>query len=127
MTVVNLRGVKESGAAFAGPTYFYILMLVILLGTGFYRVFVQHLGPIPEKLLSKDAIEIVQEDQRPRPVHAAAGVLVRRRRPVGCRGGLQRRPVVQEAGEQERGDDAGLDGRHPRRRASSACRCWPRS
>ena len=31
-------------------------LLLILLGTGFYRVFVQHLGPIPEKLLSKDAI-----------------------------------------------------------------------
>ena len=56
MTVVNLRGVKESGAAFAGPTYFYIVMLLMLLGTGFYRVFVQHLGPIPEKLLSEDAI-----------------------------------------------------------------------
>ncbi|MEA3185894.1 MAG: hypothetical protein QOJ74_2371, partial [Ilumatobacteraceae bacterium] len=58
MTVVNLRGVKESGSAFAGPTYFYILMLVLLLVTGLYRVFVQHLGPIPEKLLSTDAIEI---------------------------------------------------------------------
>ena len=56
MTVVNLRGVKESGAAFAGPTYFYIVMLLMLLGTGFYRVFVQHIGPIPEKLLSEDAI-----------------------------------------------------------------------
>jgi amino acid transporter len=56
MTVVNLRGVKESGAAFAGPTYFYIVMLLILLGTGFYRVFVEHLGPIPQKLLSQDAI-----------------------------------------------------------------------
>ena len=30
MTVMNLRGVKESGAAFAGPTYFYIVMLLIL-------------------------------------------------------------------------------------------------
>jgi amino acid transporter len=57
MTVVNLRGVKESGAAFAGPTYFYIVMLLILLVTGFYRVFVQHIGPIPQKLLSKEAIE----------------------------------------------------------------------
>lgn len=57
MTVVNLRGVKESGAAFAGPTYFYIIMLLLLLGTGFYRVFVEHLGPIPEKLLSAEAIE----------------------------------------------------------------------
>jgi len=58
MTVVNLRGIKESGAAFAGPTYFYILMLIILLVTGLYRVFVQHLGPIPDKLLSEDAIAI---------------------------------------------------------------------
>jgi amino acid transporter len=57
MTVVNLRGVKESGAAFAGPTYFYIVMLLILLGSGFYRVFVQHLGPIPERLLSQEGRE----------------------------------------------------------------------
>ncbi len=55
MTVVNLRGVKESGAAFAGPTYFYVLMLLILLVTGFYRVFVQHVGPIPEAMLSEEA------------------------------------------------------------------------
>jgi amino acid transporter len=61
MTVVNLRGVKESGAAFAGPTYFYILMLVILLSTGLYKVFVQHLGPIPQSLLSDDAIEISKQ------------------------------------------------------------------
>lgn len=57
MTVVNLRGVRESGAVFAGPTYFYVLMLLILLSTGFYRVFVQHIGPIPEKLLSEEARE----------------------------------------------------------------------
>ncbi|MEY2581124.1 MAG: hypothetical protein QOE09_973 [Ilumatobacteraceae bacterium] len=61
MTMVNLRGVKEAGAAFAGPTYFYILMLLILLTTGLYRVFVQHLGPIPERLLSKEAIEIAKK------------------------------------------------------------------
>ncbi len=56
MTVVNLRGVKESGAAFAGPTYFYVIMLLILLGTGFYRVFVQHVPPIPDSMLSDEAI-----------------------------------------------------------------------
>ena len=58
MTVMNLRGVKESGAAFAGPTYFYIVMLLILIGVGFYRIFVQHVGPIPDSLLSNDAIEL---------------------------------------------------------------------
>ncbi len=58
MTVMNLRGVKESGAAFAGPTYFYILMLVLLIGTGVYRIYVQHLGPIPVDMLSPAAREI---------------------------------------------------------------------
>ena len=58
MTVMNLRGVKESGAAFAGPTYFYIVMLIILIVTGFYRIFVQHVGPIPEELLSHEASEM---------------------------------------------------------------------
>ena len=58
MTVMNLRGVKESGAAFAGPTYFYIIMLVILIITGLYRIFVQHIGPIPESMLSREAVEI---------------------------------------------------------------------
>ena len=58
MTVMNLRGVKESGAAFAGPTYFYIFMLVVLIVTGMYRIFVQHVGPIPESMLSKEAIEV---------------------------------------------------------------------
>ncbi len=57
MTVMNLRGVKESGAAFAGPTYFYIVMLIILISTGLYRIFVQHVGPIPPELLSEEALE----------------------------------------------------------------------
>ena len=58
MTIMNLRGVKESGAAFAGPTYFYIVMLVILICTGLYRIFVQHIGPIPEEMLSREAAEL---------------------------------------------------------------------
>jgi len=63
MTVANLRGLKESGALFAGPTYFYIVMLVLLIVVGLYRVFVQHLGPIPteqlvaEGRLSEEALE----------------------------------------------------------------------
>ncbi|HSB86007.1 MAG TPA: amino acid permease, partial [Ilumatobacteraceae bacterium] len=57
MTVINLRGLKESGAAFAGPTYFYVVMLVALLVTGFYRVFVQHVGPIPASMLSDEGRE----------------------------------------------------------------------
>src|SRR6476659_6216695 len=57
ITLANLRGVKESGAIFAGPTYFYVLMLVILISTGLYRIFVQHVGPIPDSMLSAGALE----------------------------------------------------------------------
>ena len=63
MTVANLRGLKESGALFAGPTYFYIVMLIALIGVGLYRVFLRDLGPIPvEELvrngqLSEEALE----------------------------------------------------------------------
>jgi amino acid transporter len=47
MALANLRGVRESGALFAPPTYFYIFSLVTLIVVGLYRVFVEGLGPIP--------------------------------------------------------------------------------
>ena len=39
MCVGNLRGVKESGKVFAVPTYFYVVMLLIFLGAGFWKLF----------------------------------------------------------------------------------------
>jgi amino acid transporter len=57
MTVANLRGVRESGALFAPPTYVYVLMLVLLIGVGCYRIFVKDLGPIPIETLSEEARE----------------------------------------------------------------------
>ncbi len=35
---VNLRGVKESGAVFAVPTYFFVVMMVLTVGTGLVRL-----------------------------------------------------------------------------------------
>ena len=35
----NLRGVRESGKLFAVPTYFFIAIMAVLLGVGFYRMF----------------------------------------------------------------------------------------
>jgi amino acid transporter len=58
MTLMNLRGVKESGAFFAGPTYFYVLMLFLLIGTGLYRVFFKDLGPIPVDILGPEGKEL---------------------------------------------------------------------
>jgi amino acid transporter len=37
MTIVNLRGVKESGRIFAIPTYFFLATMFLTLGIGFYR------------------------------------------------------------------------------------------
>src|ERR1041385_9219640 len=39
ITMINLRGVKESGIAFAVPTYFFIVLMFIAVGTGLFRLF----------------------------------------------------------------------------------------
>jgi amino acid transporter len=39
ITIVNLRGVKESGAVFSIPTYFFLGMMLLTLVTGFIRMF----------------------------------------------------------------------------------------
>lgn len=46
MMLANLRGLKESGALFAPPTYLYVASLLALIGVGLFRVFVQDLPPI---------------------------------------------------------------------------------
>ena len=37
VTLINLRGVKESGSVFSIPTYFFLVMMFLTLGVGFYR------------------------------------------------------------------------------------------
>src|SRR5512143_3269856 len=44
--VVNMRGVKESGALFALPAYFFIAMMLITIGTGLFRYFTGTLLPV---------------------------------------------------------------------------------
>ena len=44
--IVNLRGVRESGRAFAIPTYFFLLMMVLTLGTGLVRAVIGTLGSV---------------------------------------------------------------------------------
>lgn len=45
MTIINLRGVRESGRIFAVPTYFFLGMMFLTLGMGAYRYFT---GNLPE-------------------------------------------------------------------------------
>ena len=44
--LVNLRGVKESGMAFAIPTYFFVVTMFITVGVGFFHYFTGTLGPV---------------------------------------------------------------------------------
>ena len=44
--LINLRGVKESGAAFAVPTYFFVVLMYITVGVGIFRYFLGTLGTV---------------------------------------------------------------------------------
>jgi amino acid transporter len=44
--LINLRGVKESGLAFSIPTYFFVVMMFITVGTGLVRHFTGTLGVV---------------------------------------------------------------------------------
>jgi amino acid transporter len=44
--LINLRGVRESGTAIAIPSYFFVVMLYALVGTGLVRYFFGSLGAV---------------------------------------------------------------------------------
>jgi amino acid transporter len=44
--LVNLRGVKESGATFAVPTYFFLIVMAVTVGIGLFRYFTGSLGTV---------------------------------------------------------------------------------
>ncbi len=46
--LMNLRGVKESGRAFAAPTYFFILMMFTTVGVGIFRALTGSLGRVAD-------------------------------------------------------------------------------
>ena len=45
--LINLRGVKESGAVFAIPTYFFVVMMFLTVGVGLFRFAMGTLGMVP--------------------------------------------------------------------------------
>ena len=46
ITIVNLRGVRESGLAFAIPSYLFIIIMLITIGTGLFRMINGSLGQV---------------------------------------------------------------------------------
>ena len=59
--LVNLRGVRESGAAFAIPTYFFVAMMLLTVGVGMWRVITGSLGSVidPPALEAGHALQAV--------------------------------------------------------------------
>lgn len=59
--LINLRGVKESGAAFAIPTYFFVAAMALTVGYGLFRYFTGTLGfvPNPPAFAITGALEVV--------------------------------------------------------------------
>lgn len=47
ITVVNLRGVRESGLAFMVPTYIFVVSLFVVLGVGLIKTLLAHGHPVP--------------------------------------------------------------------------------
>ncbi|MBK6793263.1 MAG: APC family permease [Anaerolineales bacterium] len=60
--LINLRGVKESGTAFAVPTYFFILVVLIMILIGLWRIITGSLGMVvdpPEIEFHGDALTAI--------------------------------------------------------------------
>jgi amino acid transporter len=65
LTAINLRGVKESGAAFALPTYLFMFSVLGMAAVGFFRHWT---GSLPQA--ESAGLELVAD-----PQHAALGAL----------------------------------------------------
>jgi amino acid transporter len=54
LTIGNLRGIREAGVVFAGPTYFYVASVAVVLAIGFYRLLS---GDIPAPVAPPKLVE----------------------------------------------------------------------
>ncbi|HEX7134672.1 MAG TPA: APC family permease [Iamia sp.] len=73
LTIGNLRGVKESGKVFAVPTYFYVVLLGLLLVVGLGKVF---LGGGIDEIDTERHREVVAELAEDNDLAEAAGLFV---------------------------------------------------
>jgi amino acid transporter len=54
ITVANLRGIREAGVVFAGPTYLYAAAVIGILAIGFYRIVI---GDVPAPVAPPKVLE----------------------------------------------------------------------
>ncbi len=60
ITIVNLRGIKESGKAFLLPTYLFIFSLLSVLSYGIFQSVSHHGAPVPVETLPPHALTAIQ-------------------------------------------------------------------
>ncbi len=100
----NLKGVRESGRIFAVPTYFFMGMMALLIGAGFYGMVTGSLPTASEHAegLLKFGRRGRRSLLRSRALRDPQGIRVRRSRGHRRRSHLERCPGVQEARVEER-------------------------
>ena len=109
ITLLNLRGVEESGAFFAIPVYFFISSIFAMIGWAVFEMFI-----LGETLLAESAAwEIVAEN-----AFTGAACLPRRPRLLLRHDGAHR-----HRGRRQRG--SGLPGAEVQERRDDAAAAWP--
>jgi amino acid transporter len=88
LTLVNMRGVKDTGAAFLFPTYLFVGSLLIVIAVGAVRTIAAHGNPMA--IVKPPAGERVDAD----PLGAGQSVRQRMHGDDGRGGGVQRRDGV---------------------------------
>ncbi len=66
ITLINLRGVRDTGFAFAAPAYFYIGTLFVTVGIGFFKVMMEGTHPVP----------VIAPPTQPKPTMEVAGIWI---------------------------------------------------
>jgi amino acid transporter len=84
LAIVNLRGVRESGAAFSVPTYVFVLMMVMLIGYGAYRAYFAAGAAVPTGVIRVDPVSLQQHGFSGAPATLALAWLLIRGFAEGC-------------------------------------------
>ena len=115
----NLKGVKDSGKIFAVPTYFFVVIMVVMIAVGLWKVFngglhAQDIEPPLRNDRHRPQGRRRRLPLRRRDLRGAPRLRLRRRGGHRRRGDLERRDGVPQTRVDERPQDVGHHGRHPR-------------
>src|SRR6266566_1175038 len=84
LVIVNLRGVRESGAAFSIPTYVFVLMMVLLIAYGAYRAMLDGSSAVETGVMKVDPVSLRSHGLASAPTAFALGWLLLRGFAEGC-------------------------------------------